>query len=202
MRLKGISQKMNSTSNLKLDIISYIENNLSKKRLIHTYGVRDTAVKLAENYGLDVSKAELAALFHDMAKYLKGESLNYHVKHLGLDDKYLDNPSLAHSKIAAILMEKDFKVTDKDMVNAVSFHTTGRQNMSQLEKVIYIADAVEPNRDYPGVEKLRKLAFKDLDKACLMSMDNTINRVNEIGGYLDNDTILAAEYLRNEINGR
>lgn len=187
---------MNSTSNIKLDIISYIENNLNKKRLNHTYGVRDTAVKLARIYGEDEEKAELAALFHDMAKHFKGENLNYYVKHLGLDSKYLGNSNLAHGKIAAALMKKDFNVDDEDIIGAVSYHTTGKENMSLLEKIIYIADAIEPNRDYPGVVELRELAFKDLDKAIIMSMENTIKRVDELGGYLDDDTIKALEYLR------
>lgn len=193
---------MSSISDTKLDIISYIENNLSDKRLKHTYGVRDAAIELAKKYGLDQEKAELAALFHDMSKHLKGDSLNYHVKHLGLDDKYLNNSNLAHGKIASILMKNDFKIDDQDMINAVSYHTTGRENMSPLEKVIYIADAIEANRSYPGVEELRKLAFEDLDKACLMSMDSTIKRVKEFGGYLDDETQKAADFLRKELNGR
>lgn len=187
---------MNSTSNIKLDIISYIENNLNKKRLNHTYGVRDTAVKLAKIYGEDEEKAELAALFHDMAKHIKGDNLNYYVKHLGLDNKYLDNSNLAHGKIAAILMKKDFNVDDEDIISAVSYHTTGKENMTLLEKIIYIADAIEPNRDYPGVEELRKLAFNNLNKAIILSMESTIKRVDELGGYLDDDTIKALDYLR------
>lgn len=187
---------MNSTSDLKLDIISYIENNLSEKRLKHTYGVRDTAIKLASEYGENTEKAELAALFHDMSKHIKGDSLNYFVKHLDLPDKYLNNSNLAHGKIAAILIKNDFGVDDSDIINAVSYHTTGRENMSVLEKIIYIADAIEPNRNYPGVDELRELAFVDLDRACLKSMENTIARVKELGGHLDEDTIKAAKFLR------
>jgi len=102
------------------------------------------AVKLAEKYGEDPSKAETAALFHDMYRGVSVDVLNYYVKHLGLDEKYINNANLAHGKIAAIIMERDYHITDPDIIHAVSFHTTGRAGMSKLEKIIYIADAIEP----------------------------------------------------------
>ncbi len=180
-------------------IKDYIEKNLSEKRRIHTEGVRKTAIELAKLYGADEKKAETAALFHDMYRGLSGETLNGYVKQLGLDDKYLNNCNLAHGKIAAAAMQSDFDIHDPDILNAVSYHTTGRPGMSKLEKIIYIADAVEPNRDYPGVEELRKAAFEDLDKACLMSLSNTIDFVTSKGNFLDEETILAKEYFEHTI---
>ena len=134
-----------------------------------------------------------------MYRGVSENSLNYYVKHLGLDSKYLNNCNLAHGKIAAIIMQRDFEIEDPDILNAVSYHTTGRPGMSLLEKIIYIADAVEPNRSYPGVEALRKEAYIDLDKACLMSLSSTIDFVRSSGKYLDEETILAKEYLENTI---
>ena len=128
-------------------IKDYIEKNLSEKRRIHTEGVRKTAIELAKLYGADEKKAETAALFHDMYRGLSGETLNGYVKQLGLDDKYLNNCNLAHGKIAAAAMQSEFDIHDPDILNAVSYHTTGRPDMSKLEKIIYIADAVEPKRD-------------------------------------------------------
>ena len=174
-------------------IRTYIENNFSEKRKIHTEGVRETAVKLAEKYGVDPSKAEIAALFHDMYRGVPVDVLNYYVKHMKLDSKYINNANLAHGKIAAIIMERDYGVTDPDIINAVSFHTTGRAGMSQLEKVIYIADAIEPNRRYPGVDELRKAVWEDLDRACLMSINHTINYVSGQGHFLDPDTLMARD---------
>ena len=133
------------------EIKDYIEKNFSEKRKIHTEGVRTTAIELAKRYGADPQKAEIAALFHDMYRGVSENSLNYYVKHLGLDSKYLNNCNLAHGKIAAIIMQRDFEIEDPDIINAVSYHTTGRPGMSLLEKIIYIADAVEPNRSYLGV---------------------------------------------------
>ena len=166
---------------------------------MHTEGVRDTAVKLAKKYGADPEKAEIAALFHDMYRGVAQNTLNYYVKHLGLDSKYVDNANLAHGKIAAIIMERDFDVKDPDIINAVSFHTTGRAGMSTLEKVVYLADAIEPNRVYPGVDELRREADEDLDKACLMSLKSTADFVLSAGKYLDQDTVLAKEYLEEVI---
>ena len=92
-------------------------------------------------------------------------------------------------------MERDFGIKDRDVIDAVSYHTTGRPYMSQLEKVVFIADAIEPNRDYPGVEELRKLAYEDLDKACLLSLTRTAEYVLQQGNYLDEDTLRAKEYF-------
>lgn len=185
-------------------ICEYIEKNFSEKRKIHTEGVRQTAMKLAEKYGGGdselVAKSELAALFHDLYRGVPVDVINYYVKHMELDEKrYRDNPNLAHGKIAAIVIQRDFDVKDQDIINAVSYHTTGRPEMSLLEKIIYIADAIEPNRMYPGVEALRKTADRDLDEAVLQSLTNTINYVRGENKYLDEDTVLAKEYFEKKI---
>ena len=184
------------------EIKEYIERNFSEKRKVHTEGVRETAIKLARQYGADEKKAEIAALFHDMYRGVPEKTMNYYVKNLGLEDKYLDNCNLAHGKVAAIIMQRDFDIEDEDIINAVSYHTTGRAGMSLLEEVIYLADAIEPNRMYPGVDELRRMAKTDLDRACLMSLSNTIDFVRSSGNYLDEETILAKEYLERKINER
>ena len=117
-----------------------------------------------------------------------------------LRKKYMDNPNLAHGKIAAEMIQRDFNITDEDIINAVSYHTTGRPNMSLLEKVIYIAGAVEPNRSYPGVNDLRRVVKEDLDKAILLSLSRTIDYVSSEGNYLDEDTVRAKEYFEEIIN--
>lgn len=181
-------------------INSYIERNFSEKRKAHTYAVRDLALKLAEKYEIDKEKVETAALFHDMFRGVPEQSINCYVKHLGLDKKYLDNPNLAHGKIAALIMERDYGIKDKDVINAVRYHTTGRPAMSDIEKIIYIADATEPNRTYPKVELLRKLSFQNLDKAILESLIHTISYIENKGTYLDYDTVLAKEYYLKKEN--
>lgn len=180
----------------KDSIIEYLEKNLSQKRLAHTYGVRDTALELAGIYGEDAKKAETAAIFHDMMKGADRETLNAYVREFGLDDRYIDNPNLAHGKIAALLMERDYGIADRDVLNAVSYHTTGRAGMSLLEKIIYIADAAEPGRDYPGADELRAEMKTDIDSAVLHSLESTIEFVKDRGQFLDEDTARARDYLK------
>lgn len=181
-------------------IKEYIERNMSEKRRLHTYGVCETAVKLAQQYGCDTEKARLAALLHDIYRGIPSSTLDYYVRHLGLDEKYLGNANLAHGKIAAATCGREFGVTDSDVINAVSYHTTGRAGMSLLEEIIYVADAIEPGRDYPGVEEIRKAAEEDIDRACLISLSHTIDYVKSEGKYLDRDTIRAREYFTDKLN--
>jgi predicted HD superfamily hydrolase involved in NAD metabolism len=135
-------------------------------------------------------------MFRDMPE----KTLNFYIKHLHMDDKYYNNQNLAHGKVAAVIMERDYDITDEDILNAVRFHTTGRAGMSLLEKIIYLADAIEPGRNYPGVSEIRRLAYQDVDGACLASMDSTIEYIRDRGLFLDEDTILARDYLKEKMN--
>ena len=180
-------------------IENYIEQNYSEERKKHTYAVYEAARELSAIYGEDVEKAGIAALFHDMFRGVQQKTLNYYIKHLGMDDKYYDNANLAHAKIAAVVMERDYGIGDEDILNAVRYHTTGRARMSKLEKILFLADAIEKGRDYPGVGEIRTLAYKDIDKACILAMEKTIEYVKERGLFLDGDTILARDSLVEEI---
>ena len=183
-------------------IYSILKKNLKESRLRHVDGVVETAVKLAEIYGENPEKAKLAALYHDMYKGLNQQESDRYVKKLGLDSRYLGNRNLAHSQIASEMMKREFGVRDRDLLNAVKYHTTGRPNMSTLEKIIYIADATEPGRDYPGVQQLRDLSLVDLDRACIMSLGRTIEFVKSKGDFLDGDTEKAWEYFHNVLKLR
>lgn len=186
---------MQCTDKIKEEIIKHIEKNITGRRKAHIFAVAEEAKKLAKQYGADIEKAEFAALFHDIFRSVPEEKLNDYVKQLGLDDRYLNNSNLAHSKIAAAVMERDYNIQDRDLLNAVSYHTTGRANMSDLEKIIYLADAIEPNRNYPCVDKIREAAYQDLDKACLLLLEHTINYIKSKNSYLDEDTLMARDYL-------
>ena len=148
---------------------------LSDKRRVHTLGVRDTALALADRYGANPEKAKIAALAHDLYRGLRGEELNKTVKELGLPDKYLDNPNLAHGKIAAIMLEKKYGVEDRDILNAVSYHTTGRAGMSLLEKVIFIADFTGAERNYNGADEMKAAAEESLEKAMKIGLTFSIH---------------------------
>jgi len=181
-------------------INNYIEKHSSENRKNHIDGVVDTADKLAVRYGADRQKTKLAALCHDLYRGVKDEALNIYVKQLGLPKRYLDNANLAHAKIAAEMIKKDFGIEDEDVLNAVRYHTTGRAGMTVLEKVIFLADSIEPGRSYPGVEEIRQVAESDLDHACLLCLERTIDYINKKGYYLDPDTLDAREWFLKKEN--
>lgn len=180
----------------------YAHEHLTDKRRRHTAGVRKTAFELCELYGGDYEKADIAATCHDLFRGKRVDEINYYVNKYGLDRRYLGNASLAHGKIAARFMQEELGITDPEILDAVSFHTTGRAGMTLLDKIIYLADAIEPGRDYQGLETLRTEARKDLDKACLLSLLRSMDFVRAKGEALDIDTIKAKEDLERKINGK
>jgi len=179
------------------DMEEYLEKNLKAKRYQHSLGVRDSAVLLAKKYNVDEKKARLAGLIHDCAKNLKDEEILKLVKgqDIEISEAKLKAPQILHGLAGALIAKNTFKILDEEILNAITYHTTGRENMTALDKIIYLADFIEPGRDFPGVEGLRTLAFKDLEKALVLAFDTTINFVIEKGELLDLDTIIA----RNDI---
>ncbi len=180
-------------------ICEFADKNLSEKRKIHTEGVRKTAAILAERFGADPEKADIAALCHDIYRGKTVDEINNYVNNIGLDKKYINNPNLAHGKIAAYIMENELGICDEDILNAVKYHTTGRAHMSMLEKIIFVADAIEPGRAYPGVEEIRKAATYDIDLAMLISLNGTIEflKANK-APLIDRDTVEARDQLEKE----
>ncbi len=178
----------------KLD--DFIKVRLNEKRYRHTMGVVETAGALAERYGADPEKTYIAALFHDACKNLDIDEMNSLVEKYEIGYVYFDKPQLAHSKLAAAILEDRFEVKDRVILDAVAYHTTGRENMGLVEKIIFIADAVEPNRSYPEAKMLHRLAFQDLDRAGLEIADRSIQRVTASGMYLDEDTVKARDWFQ------
>ena len=179
---------------------SYLRANMKPSRREHTERVVKTAQKLADRFGADVTKATVAAWFHDLARNLPPEELDEKVRSWDLDKDLIGRPNLSHSKVACEMMKRQFGIDDEDILAAVSYHTTGRAGMSLLEKVVFLADGIEPGRDYPGVDAIREASEKDLDMGCLMSLENTIEHVEKQGAYMDPDTIRARDHLANSIN--
>ena len=176
---------------------SYIEANMKPARRQHTENVVKTAQKLCERFGGDGEKATVAAWYHDLARNLPAEELDERVRQWGLDENIIGRPNLSHSKVACEMMKRDFGIEDEEILAAVAFHTTGRAGMSLLEKIVFLADAIEPARDYPGVEEIRKATELGIDEGCLCSLENTIEHVKEQGRYMDPDTIEARDdFLR------
>jgi predicted HD superfamily hydrolase involved in NAD metabolism len=154
----------------------HVEGLLPEKRFQHTLRVAETAVKLAETYGSDPEKAEIAALLHDLAKYFDLEKMKESVAtHSEIPNDFLHfHPELWHAPVGAVYAREVLNVLDQDILNAITYHTTGREGMSLLEKIIFLADYIEPGRNFPGVEDVRGLAKTDLDKAIAKALKNTI----------------------------
>lgn len=151
---------------------------LNPKRFAHTQGVADEAVKLAGLYGVDTHSAYIAGLLHDCAKdYTSDEKLQMCEEYgIELDEILVNQVDLTHSFLGAKVAEEEFGIKDTDILNSIKYHTTGRANMSKLEKIIYLADFFEPNRKYfDGIVEIKKLAYEDLDKAMAFSLRNTID---------------------------
>ncbi len=149
---------------------------LSKKRYEHSIRVLDTALNLGTIYDGDLNKIAIAAILHDYAKELKRDELikiaNEHFK-LETQD-YISNVEILHSYASAYIAKERFKIEDTEILDAIKYHTTGRKNMTLTEKIVYIADAIEPKREYPHVEKIRDLALVDLNEAILLEVNKKI----------------------------
>lgn len=173
--------------------IDRLKTLLNEKRFKHSIGVMDTAVKMAERYGADVEKARVAGLLHDCAKNLSSEELialaeKYNIE---LDDVLRHSPFLLHGPVGGYLIRDNFGVCDKEIKRAVMLHTTGDKDMTLLDKIIFLADFIEPGRDFEGVDVLRKTADEDLDKAVIMALDRTIEFVIKNNQLLYNKTVIA-----------
>lgn len=155
--------------------LALVKEQLTEHRYIHTIGVMETSIELAERYRADVKKAELAAIFHDYAKFRSKEEMKQIILDQNMpEDLLVHNMELWHAPVGAYLVEKEAGITDCDVLDAIRYHTSGRPNMTLLEKIVYVADYIEPGRVFPGVKEVRELAQQDLDKALIQSLKNTI----------------------------
>ena len=181
-------------------IKDYIKKKLDKKRYDHVINVKDMAIKLAEKYNVDKKKAEIAALCHDCAKNMSEKELLNVIKdhNLNLDWISLKNIQITHGLIGSIIMKEEMEIKDRDILNSVKYHTTGRANMSMLEKIIYLSDVIEISRDFKEVHDIRNLAFENIDEALIKSLECTIKYVLDKGELLHTNTVIARNCLIND----
>lgn len=179
------------------EIIDFLINNLSEKRYKHVLGVAETAKELAKLNGADESKAELAAMLHDIAKEMPIDEQMKILKKNNFNITEIEkaSPQVLHGFVGEFLAREKFNIDDEEVLKAVAYHTTGKANMTKLEKIIYIADYIEPTRNYPGVEILRETTYKDLDEGVLMGINNTIKLLVDKNGVIHPLTIEARNYL-------
>ncbi|MCT4596578.1 MAG: nicotinate-nucleotide adenylyltransferase [Vallitalea sp.] len=176
-----------------------LKKHIDTKRYNHTLGVEKTAVALAKIHDIDISKANVAALLHDCAKNISNNKKidlckKYNIE-LKIEEK--KNPDLVHAKVGSVIAKHIYNINDSDIINAIAYHTTGRPNMSELEKVIYISDYIEPGRTKANnLDNIRKLARKDLDKALLAILEDTIAYLQSKNKIIDTLTIEAYEFYK------
>ena len=170
---------------------------LKHKRIPHVLGTEQEAVRLAERYGADVEKARRAALLHDCTKKLSMEEQLALCEKYGIQLDELEQKALKllHSKTGAAIARDMFGVDD-EIYSAIWYHTTGHANMTKLEKIIYLADYIEPTRDFPGVDELRNVCYEDLDKGLLKGLEMTIEEMTAMGNPVHHATIEARDALK------
>ena len=164
-----------------------VKGRLSEKRYQHTLNVKKMAVKLARRYGVQEEKAALAALLHDAAKEIPKEEMKAWMAQY---PQYAEGGEsrpipVWHGVCAAILARTEWGVTDEAVLSAIACHTAGKPGMTKLDKIVYLADMTSKERDWPGVNKLRKLEMKDLDAAMLAALKQTNDFVLSQGKPLD-----------------
>ncbi|MCI9531031.1 MAG: HD domain-containing protein [Lachnospiraceae bacterium] len=183
----------------RLQIEKKLKKALDKERYTHTIGVMYTAASLAMAHGADLEQALYAGLLHDCAKCIPNrEKLKICKKHnirITLSEE--QNPFLLHAKLGAYFARKRYGIKDREVLHAIQVHTTGEPGMNLLDKILYIADYIEPNRDKaPDLPEVRRLAYEDLDKAMLKILSDTLDYLNERGGELDPMTMKAYKYFK------
>lgn len=187
----------------------HMEKELEPKRYEHTLSVTYTAANLAAVHGVDVQKALVAGILHDCAKCLSHKKqmalcVKNHVQLSELEAE--ENSPLIHAKAGSVLAKEEYGITDDDILNAICYHTTGRPQMSPLEKIIYIADYIEPGRKHikrtasmPSTERLtqiRRMAYHDLDEALCNILGDSLAYLQEKGGKIDSMTQKTYEFYK------
>lgn len=192
-------------------IKKYLKKHLTKERYHHTVGVAYTAMSMAMKYNPQpdnnefMIKAEIAGLLHDCAKCMDNDKKIRicNKNQISYSKIEAENPYLLHGKVGAYIARKEFDILDEDILNAITWHTTGRPDMSLLEKIIFVADYIEPSRrPIPELNLIRQLAFTDIDQAVIKILENTLKYLNEKGNPIDDMTQKTYDsYIRVEREG-
>lgn len=184
----------------RLEMIDKLKEKLPKRRFEHSVGVEYTAATLAFIHGVDCDRAMVAGLLHDCAKYVPNDKKIRKCEKRGIEITECEyiNPDLLHAKLSAVYAKEKYGVEDEEILSAITCHTTGKPGMTTLEKILYIADFIEPNRDMlPEMEIIRKEAYSDLDKCLVHILHNSVNHLSKKGAVIDPLTQETYEYYCN-----
>lgn len=180
-----------------------LKEYMDGSRFEHTIGVMDTAACLAMRYGADMEKALIAGLLHDCAKCMPdSKKVKICMKnHIPMSETEEKNPFLLHAKVGAYIAKEKYGVDDEEILQAIACHTTGKPAMTLLEKIIYIADYIEPMRNKAAnLPEVRRMAFEDLDLALFKIFSDTLLYLKDTSKSLDAMTVQAYEYYKQTLN--
>jgi len=186
-------------------ILKKLKKELDEDRYLHTMGVMYTAASLAMRYGEDPERAMLAGALHDCAKCIPNDKKIRMCEEYGVEISEVEkrSPYLLHSKLGAVLAKERYDVTDQGVLDAITWHTTGRPDMTLLEKIIYLADYIEPGRyKAQNLPVIRSTAFLDLDLALYLTLRDTLQYLQTSRSDVDDMTRLAFEYYDRVIRER
>ena len=156
-------------------LMQKVQMQMSERRFCHVLGVEETAVALAAKYGADEAKASIAALTHDYAKERPNDEFELIIRRDGFDLALLNyGNEIWHGLVGADIVQRELAIDDEEILQAIRVHTTGAAKMSLLDKIIYVADYIEPGRDFPGVKEAREIALVDLDAAVAYETKHTL----------------------------
>ena len=180
-----------------------VKSKMSLKRFTHTLGVVEMSEKLAKIYNADIEKCKVAALLHDICKemdmeYIKNICKNNFMNELSEED--LENNEILHGFAGAYYVKTELGINDKEILNAIKYHTVGAKNMTLVEKIVYIADAIEYGRNYPSVVEIREETFKNLDKGILMEIEHKEKYLESIGKKSHPNTYKFKKEIFKELN--
>ena len=191
------------------EIENALKTRLDEERFHHTLGVMYMSAALAMKHGESVEKALLAGLLHDCAKCMpnkqKIDMARNNKDELGITSFELEHPHLLHGKLGVHVSRRDFGIDDPDILNAIANHTKGRPEMSLLEKIVFTADYIEPDRDkyrIQSMEDIRRTAFTDIDLCVYMITKRTLEYLESSGRPVDTDSVRTFEYYKDLISGR
>ncbi len=172
----------------RIEMREKLKERLTTKRYEHSLGVEYTAAAMAMCHNVDVEKAAIAGLLHDCGKNYTAEEKILRCEKYGLPISVYErkNPELLHAKLGAAIAKDKFRIKDREILSAITWHTTGCPNMSDLDKIIYIADFIEPNRKLlPEMPEIRKEAFQDLDTCLVHILSNILEYLKRKGETID-----------------
>ena len=200
-------QKINTRGRIKLDnkleseIVDFLKGRLQEKRFKHSLGVMNMAERLARKYNVDVKEAKIAGLLHDCAKNMSNQELIEYCKNNGIeiDDIKMQAPGILHADVGADIAKKKFNVSD-EVKESILYHTLANETMTDLDKIIYISDLIEEGRDLEGLDKIREMAFIDLDKALVMALEYCMENVKQVGKNIHKQSIDALNAAKKRCN--